>query len=476
MINFFKTLADLIGRLFGSHAVKPPSPQAPGLPPVASLPTLLPLPPTTNELQAKMPWELEVHDDQISQPAQPQRQTWSEAGYQALDKVWSDIESAHDITRVIPKLGDMTRAQRITTFLAFMAWIAEYECDWNEASHDPDVNGSSLPENLATGLFQLNVGDQAYFQSGTNYSYQQLRTAIPNIIAAVGMMAHQVRETKTIIFKKPLVGRPKWLFWATIYEGGKFDKTAQILNKLANLRFDTLPEQVTKPKPPEMTPQPQSWYPPSLTVKTPRTLPKELENQIDDILMKINPDGLRAAIEAKDGNTIAGLCGDALTAMNVREKTNNNDGFLVELIQKTAGGIRGWAWCMYEQQVDIAYPEKKLGIASRLPATGACDEFRAYVNAHCPDLIIDYKDSVFGAIWVWLHLSGNGHCGNFKRWITKATAANLNEGNTTAGKIGDQIVREGGGAYLTERAVDLDPASNMRLVMCVKPYASPGVA
>lgn len=223
-------------------------------------------------------------------------------------------------------------------------------------------------------------------------------------------------------------------------------------------------------KPPEMSSIDHGWEPPSVNVYSPRKLQKQLELIIDQELMKIAPNALRHAVEAKDANMIVGLCGDALSSLKVREKTNNNDGELVELIQKTGGGVRGYAWCMYQQQTQVAYAEKKLGIVSKMPCSGACADVRASVKSKASQLIVDYKDSKFGDVWIWMHKSGNGHTGNFKRWIKKDQSAELNEGNTTAGKLGDKIVREGGGSYRTERAVELSSSSDMRLMMVVRPF------
>lgn len=42
------------------------------------------------------------------------------------------------------------------------------------------------------------------------------------------------------------------------------------------------------------------------------------------------------------------------------------------------------------------------------------------------------------------------------------------EGNTESGKIGDQVVREGGGFYLTERSMKSTPS--MKVLGFLKPF------
>lgn len=226
----------------------------------------------------------------------------------------------------------------------------------------------------------------------------------------------------------------------------------------------TVTRDSTTPKPPEQVEVP--WTVPSMYVKGARNLPADLEKLIDEQLMKIMPGKFKAACMAKDANTIVGMCAEALSAMKVREKTNNNDGYLVELIQKVGGGVRGYAWCMYSVQTSVAYAEKKTGIKSKLFTSGSCAEVRKMSAG----MAIDYKKSAYGDIWIWIYSTGLGHTGVFEAWITPGKVATLNEGNTTKGRVGDKIVREGGGQYETEREVILDKGAAMRLGMVIRPF------
>lgn len=210
---------------------------------------------------------------------------------------------------------------------------------------------------------------------------------------------------------------------------------------------------------------PVGWTPPSQAVKSPRRLHPEIERAVDAELLKIAPDAFKAACLANDGNALTKLCGDAFSALEIREKTNNNDGPMVEAIQYTCRGTSGQPWCMYQQQTQVAYAEKKLGIISRLPASGDCAEVRRRVPAGMVVLVSTCEP---GDLWVWEHKDGSGHTGNFAVWIDKGVSAHLNEGNTTAGQIGDVIVREGGGSYYTARTVANN--GDMTLKMCIRPF------
>ena len=193
-----------------------------------------------------------------------------------------------------------------------------------------------------------------------------------------------------------------------------------------------------------------SFQPKIYEVKSGRKMPKAL---LDVMILKANEidrAGFKRMVDAKDALSLTGFAGDIFTALKVREKTNKNDGTYVELIQKVAGGSRGQAWCMWQQQAQISFAECLTGRKSLFPVTGSCASARKRALKHN---IIPLEGSLYGDVWIAVYSSGKGHTGNFKRWIKKMKVANLNEGNTTSGKAGEKVVREGGGSYMTERDV-----------------------
>jgi lysozyme family protein len=197
---------------------------------------------------------------------------------------------------------------------------------------------------------------------------------------------------------------------------------------------------------------------------------KNMPDALDDIIiakmLEIDPKGFGLAYSTKDALYLTGLAGRALTALQVREKTNKNDGYMVEMIQKVGGGQKGWAWCMYEQQTCVGIAETLTGIKSDFPYSGSCAEVRGQAKK-IPGLIVAFKDSHFGDVWIKVYSNGTGHTGNFDSWISEGLTAYLNEGNTTAGseKPGGPVVREGGGSYRTARDIKKD-----NWVMCVRPF------
>ena len=171
-------------------------------------------------------------------------------------------------------------------------------------------------------------------------------------------------------------------------------------------------------------------------------------------MMEIDKKGLELAIANRNGNFIVGLAGKAGTALKIREKTNNNDGVYVEAIQKVGAGRKGEPWCMYYQQVLVGIAEVLLGIASLFPYSGSCASVRGSA-AKIKGIIIDKKNSIFGTIWIKKYpKTGLGHTEAFDNWKTFNKVAILNGGNTTEGKLGGEVIREGGGTYETTRSND----------------------
>jgi hypothetical protein len=189
-----------------------------------------------------------------------------------------------------------------------------------------------------------------------------------------------------------------------------------------------------------------------------RKLEKELVEYIDS---KLKDNAIaQNAIEDKDCRTL--LVEVAKCLVGIREKTGRNDGKLVELIQKTSGGRKGHAWCMFFVQTCIGYVELKTGLKSRIKSSGSCASVRL---ASTPDMKVK-SIPLPGAIILWIHANGNGHTGI-------AVAADEEnffacEGNTTGG-LDEQgnIEREGGGAYYTKRS--MNPTGEMNLWGFLKP-------
>lgn len=157
------------------------------------------------------------------------------------------------------------------------------------------------------------------------------------------------------------------------------------------------------------------------------------------------------------------------TGVGIKEKTGKNDGVLVEAIQRTCGGSRGHAWCMYWVQCCVAYVEHVLGIKSPLASGGHC---LTVWNKTPKEQRVKFLP-LPGAIPIWRHgTSTNGH--------TEIVLAADNKvmhcvgGNTSGADGTGKVTREGNGIFYTERSMQGFPSvktkSGMILVGFLKPF------
>jgi hypothetical protein len=135
--------------------------------------------------------------------------------------------------------------------------------------------------------------------------------------------------------------------------------------------------------------------------------------------------------------------------LGVREKTGNNDGEIVELIQETIGGHGREPYCMAGVQTCVAYVEGKLGIKSPIFPT----EHVMTCLRETPSEAHVKRFPGPGAIPCWEHgKSDQGHTGIYLGGDEETFHAI--EFNTTAGEgANGKVVREGGGVYLTTRSM-----------------------
>jgi len=171
---------------------------------------------------------------------------------------------------------------------------------------------------------------------------------------------------------------------------------------------------------------------------------------IDFIDSKLASNGLaQKAITEGDARLVFMLAMQCL--VGIREVGGNNEGPMVELIQKTIGGAGKEAWCMAGIQTGLAYAEHKTGKVSPIPASEHC----MTVFKGTPAKFKVKKIPAPGAIAIWNYPpKSNGHTGVVMQYRLDAGKMNLVECNTEAGlnKSGT-IERDGGGVYYTERSI-----------------------
>ncbi len=139
-------------------------------------------------------WERKIDDAQVSQNAHPERAAWSAHLCGLIDQNYAAFTSADDIKIVIPDFRKLNRDQIITKLGELFARVAEYESSWDPACTSQDVNGNNAPDYLATGFYQLNVHDQAAFQTGTTYTANELKDPLNNINCGVKIALYLIQK------------------------------------------------------------------------------------------------------------------------------------------------------------------------------------------------------------------------------------------------------------------------------------------
>lgn len=156
----------------------------------------------------------------------------------------------------------------------------------------------------------------------------------------------------------------------------------------------------------------------------------------------------------------AGCC------VGIREQGGNNEGPLVELIQRTIGGASGEAWCMSFVQTCLGYVEQKLKLVSQVVATEHC--LTCWSGA-TKDQRVQYLP-LPGAIVIWRHGSSqSGHTGILREFDAPKARMRVIEGNTESGLTpGGKVERDGGGVYHTMRSTA--GSGEMKVVGYIKPF------
>lgn len=191
-----------------------------------------------------------------------------------------------------------------------------------------------------------------------------------------------------------------------------------------------------------------------------RKIHPEMRKFLDE---KLKGDALAAhAIKTRNPRLL--MVRAASVCVGIVEATGKNDGRIIELIQKTSGGGKGDAYCMFACQTWIAYAEDMFQMKSPVFGSGHCLTVWNNTPAEHRVRFIPLP----GAIAIYRHGSTtNGHAETViaaDEGTFHAVGANTTAGTNTAGSI----VRDGGGIHFTERS--MKPSGSMRLLGFLKPF------
>lgn len=191
---------------------------------------------------------------------------------------------------------------------------------------------------------------------------------------------------------------------------------------------------------------------------------RQIEKKMVEFLdKKLAGNGLaQHAIETKDARLLFGLAAQA--CVGIKEKTGNNDGVMVELIQETVGGADGEPYCIGGIQTCLAYAELKTGIKSPLPAT----ESSRRLWEDSPETQRVKKIPLAYAVAVWADIGKEtGHGEVVMSCDGKIfPAVGFNTSGTT--DPNSTVNREGNGCFYTVR--NFKATSTRKLLGFLKPF------
>lgn len=158
----------------------------------------------------------------------------------------------------------------------------------------------------------------------------------------------------------------------------------------------------------------------------------------------------------------------AKACVGIKELTGNNDGPMVELIQKTVDGSSDHEpWCCAFQMTLIGYAEFKTSIRSPLLATEHCMTLFRDTKKRIPEQLVK-TNPLSGAIVIWKHgKTDNGHTE-----LVLDCDENIFHciGGNTSGAIDPSkpVNRNGNGVYYTTRSRKGD--GDMIIQGFIKPF------
>lgn len=175
----------------------------------------------------------------------PERLAWSDklVAMISRDDIFPLFDQASDIKRLRSDWAKLNKDQKVNVIAEFWCQLSIYESSWNQAAVGKGVS----PDDDALGLFQMGFRDQAGWGTKTSYTRAQLLKAENNIEVALLIMKTQLMRKAKIIIKKVGGAGADGVFWAPIYEGGKYDSSAKIIAAVQNFKLASVSDVVEAP-------------------------------------------------------------------------------------------------------------------------------------------------------------------------------------------------------------------------------------
>lgn len=160
---------------------------------------------------------------------------WSQFVFLKIrDKHLSSFDKAKDAERFCPAYKSLNTDQKATAWAELISAMAKYESSWDPSSSSVDVGTSEDRDTWSVGLLQMSVIDQESYKLPLGFSFADLKKPLPNLELGLAILAQQIEKKGTVILSSR-----SGLYWAVLFEGGKYDKTAQIISMTKKIPFCT---------------------------------------------------------------------------------------------------------------------------------------------------------------------------------------------------------------------------------------------
>jgi hypothetical protein len=191
---------------------------------------------TTVKKTARLSWE-----------NSPNRAEWTRFVLNEIESHhFPKLDKATDATRFCSNYKTMASDEKIRMWGEVVAWIAFYESAWKPTTRmvesqkvfkKPDpVTGQPV---ASEGLMQLSYQDVRSYPFCNQFDWSKdkhlskddpkktIFDPLKNLDCAMKILAQQVERRGQVILQST-----KGLYWAVLYEGGKYDKTKQVISNV----------------------------------------------------------------------------------------------------------------------------------------------------------------------------------------------------------------------------------------------------
>jgi hypothetical protein len=176
----------------------------------------------------------------------PERQKWTEFLVEHLSQNFDAFDKAKDWKRFCPKYESLKKGDKILVQAETMVWIMWFESAWKPTSRmqesqkvfkTPDpITGQPV---ASEGLFQLSYQDVRSYPFCNEFDWSKdkglaksdpnktIFDPIKNMRCGLKIMEGQITKRGQVILQST-----KGLYWAVIYEGGKYQQIPGIISRV----------------------------------------------------------------------------------------------------------------------------------------------------------------------------------------------------------------------------------------------------